>query len=142
MPTAEPTLRPLQFCKAVGCHALTRHRRGYCPKHLWPEKDEASRVNYQANHANQEQRKKAWSFYASPSWKALRTRVLAEEPYCRICKKRGYLTVSTHVDHIIPRADNTPELNFERNNLQALCKPCHYWKTQHDLKGTTAIFAG
>jgi 5-methylcytosine-specific restriction endonuclease McrA len=53
---------------------------------------------------------------------------LKENPTCSICQKQ--LTMKTmHIDHIVPLAaggDNEPD------NLQALCKPCHFSKTKEE----------
>jgi 5-methylcytosine-specific restriction protein A len=67
-----------------------------------------------------------------PAWRALRLVVLAEEPLCRECMKKGVLTLATEVDHIIPIVDGGGVL--DRSNLQPLCKPCHSRKTMLELR--------
>jgi 5-methylcytosine-specific restriction endonuclease McrA len=49
-------------------------------------------------------------------WRALRRRVLAEEPTCAV---DGCLMPSSQVDHVVPLARGGPEL--DRANLQGLC---------------------
>ena len=56
-----------------------------------------------------------------PAWRKLRAVVLAEEPYCRECP-----APSNEVDHIRPKRKGGTDA---RDNLQALCKPCHSRKT-------------
>lgn len=48
--------------------------------------------------------------------------MLREEPICRQCGKAD----SKEVDHIVPKELGGTD---ERENLQALCKPCHSTKT-------------
>jgi 5-methylcytosine-specific restriction protein A len=66
------------------------------------------------------------SQYQSDAWRSLRDRVLQEEPTCRRCKR----VPSTDVDHIVALADDGSF--WDRENLQALCKPCHSAKTGED----------
>jgi|GEM_PF-865417 len=74
----------------------------------------------------------------SAAWARLRALVLAEEPLCRHCSARGMVTPATEVDHIDDsRADYSD--NNSRDNLQALCKPCHSVKTSASMgKATSA----
>ena len=64
-------------------------------------------------------------FTNSPRWRRLRLVVLSEEPICRECKRE----LSTDVDHIKPRSTH-PELAWDRDNLQGLCRSCHSEKTR------------
>lgn len=58
-------------------------------------------------------------------WDRLRLIVLEEAGYqCEKCGRVGRL----EVDHVRPRRV-APELAWERSNLQALCRPCHFAKT-------------
>lgn len=57
-----------------------------------------------------------------PTWPQLRRRVLIEEPLCRRCGQRA-----TDVDHVVPLWRGGSQ---GRENLQALCKPCHRQKTR------------
>jgi len=41
-----------------------------------------------------------------------------------MCLAAGKVTPSGPIDHIIPHHGD-PKLFFDRNNLQALCQPCH-----------------
>lgn len=61
--------------------------------------------------------------YGQPMPRALRLRVLVEEPRCRGCG-----APATEVDHIEPRY-RRPDLFLVRTNLQALCRRCHARKT-------------
>ena len=66
-----------------------------------------------------------------PTWRRLRAWVLAREPLCRECRRKGRVTQGTEVDHI-----DGDSFNNARENLQGLCKPCHTRKTnQHDGAG-------
>jgi 5-methylcytosine-specific restriction endonuclease McrA len=59
---------------------------------------------------------------------------------CQECHKRGVLTPSSIVDHIIP-IDVRPDWRLEIGNTQVLCVGCHAVKTAEDkrrygLRGT------
>src|SRR5262245_51217934 len=59
---------------------------------------------------------------------------------CQACLKRGMLTPSSIVDHIIP-IDVRPDWRLEIGNTQVLCRTCHAVKTDEDkrkygLRGT------
>jgi len=60
---------------------------------------------------------------------AMRKRVLAEEPLCRICLAAGRVTASTIADHIVNKAEGGSD---ERENYQGACKPCHDVKTTEE----------
>ncbi|MCS6490770.1 HNH endonuclease [Burkholderia thailandensis] len=63
----------------------------------------------------------------SAAWQRLRSLVLAEEPLCRECSKRGQIVPATDVDH----HDGNPG-NNELENLVPLCHACHSRKTAAD----------
>jgi 5-methylcytosine-specific restriction protein A len=69
------------------------------------------------------------SAYGS-GWSRLRTRVLAEEPRCRLCG-----APSNEVDHIVPLAAGGTN---ERGNLRALDTACHKLKTAADSRAGKA----
>lgn len=58
----------------------------------------------------------------------MRSRILIEEPLCRICLAMGRprYTPSTIADHIVPKAEGGGD---ERENYQGVCLPCHKVKT-------------
>ncbi|MGH9918824.1 MAG: HNH endonuclease [Nitrososphaerales archaeon] len=62
-----------------------------------------------------------------PCWTALRRRVLAEEPLCRICGEPA-----EEVDHVWPLGRGGTS---DRQNLQALCRPCHEDKSMGEQPG-------
>ncbi|MDR2342834.1 MAG: HNH endonuclease [Campylobacteraceae bacterium] len=61
-------------------------------------------------------------FYKSAQWKKIRERVLAKEPFCRICGRAAQV-----VDHIVEIKDGGSKLAYD--NLQPLCHSCHNRKT-------------
>ncbi len=61
-------------------------------------------------------------------WRALRSRILEAEPFCRECRRRGIQTAATMVDHI-QSIREAPELRLDAKNLQPLCWRCHNAKT-------------
>lgn len=72
-------------------------------------------------------------FYTRKIWQKARKVILSKEPFCRMCRERGVLTIATDVDHIIPlKVDQS--LALAEDNLQPLCKACHNAKTKEDEK--------
>ena len=64
-------------------------------------------------------------------WKALRQQVLRRDNYkCVSCSAAGDL----EIDHVKPVRD-APELAYEIDNLQALCRQCHSAKTRAEVFG-------
>lgn len=72
-------------------------------------------------------------------WRKTRQQVLARDHYeCVRCKEEGKLTINQHqsleVDHIL-ELETHPELAYELDNLQTLCK-YHHNKNMADLNLT------
>ncbi|MBM6506687.1 HNH endonuclease [Staphylococcus pasteuri] len=68
-------------------------------------------------------------FYMRAKWRKTRQQVLARDHYeCVRCKEKGKLTINQHqsleVDHIL-ELETHPELAYELDNLQTLCKYHH-----------------
>lgn len=98
--------KPLRPCGAAGCPTLVAS--GVCAEHTRerPRPDADSQP-----------------FYNSTRWKAIRATIRAQEPICRECKRRPSATV----DHV-----NGDYRDNRRENLQALCWPCHQKKSGID----------
>lgn len=58
----------------------------------------------------------------------MRTRQLAERPWCEACLVQGIHEPAEEVDHIKPHRGD-PSLFFDEKNLQSLSKRCHSEKT-------------
>lgn len=82
------------------------------------------------------QRRRAPSQLSSRRWRALRDRVVAEEPLCRL--QLSCCTVrSTTADHIIP-VKNRPDLKYVRGNLRGACQPCNMRRGSRPLSEVRA----
>lgn len=69
-------------------------------------------------------------------WQDERQNYLWRNPLCVCCKAKGKFVAATVVDHIVPHKGDE-KLFWDRNNWQALCKPCHDHKTlTEDIKRT------
>ena len=55
-------------------------------------------------------------------WQALRNAILAAEPHCRHCARRGIERLAQMVDHIEP-IRTAPERRLDPTNCQPLCWP-------------------
>lgn len=63
-------------------------------------------------------------------WKRIREQVLTDEPLCRSCATKGFVTLAHEVDHIVPLWEGGKEYDFA--NLQPLCCDCHIIKTSEE----------
>ncbi|MGL5563177.1 MAG: HNH endonuclease signature motif containing protein [Tannerellaceae bacterium] len=67
----------------------------------------------------------------SPEWRKLRAIKIAQNPVCEACEKLDRTTPAEEVHHIIPiestkSVARMTRLAFDINNLQSLCKKCHF----------------
>ncbi len=90
-------------CRHPGCPEITVER--YCPTHTYQAQPDNRPSSTARGYGYQHQQ--------------LRTQVLQEEPYCRLCGRP-----SGHMDHIDGNVKNN-----NRDNLQGLCASCHSKKT-------------
>lgn len=77
---------------------------------------------------------------AGSKWKRIRLEHLASEPLCRKCRKYDRVTLAEEVDHIKPLWEGGEE--YDRDNLQSLCSPCHIEKTSEEAKRRAKQFNG
>ncbi len=59
-------------------------------------------------------------------WRNLSKRLRRQIGICERCQQQGKVRVCDQIDHIVPIADGGDRL--ARENLWALCTPCHEWK--------------
>ncbi len=106
------TVAPTRYCAHPLCPNVTDG--GYCAEHARAK--EHRRFNF------------AWRrLYRAKKWKWTRMVVLREEPFCRDCEARNETTASSEVHH---KQRPLCETEFyRRDNLMALCKPCHAVRT-------------
>ncbi|NLI35650.1 MAG: HNH endonuclease [Bacteroidales bacterium] len=74
----------------------------------------------------QERRK----IYNSERWQRLRTWKLANNPLCEMCLKKGIITPTEDIHHIVSFMTTTDRLEryrlaYDMDNLMSLCKRCH-----------------
>ena len=65
--------------------------------------------------------------YKSKEWRGrggLRERVLARDPLCVRCQRRGLIVPSTVVNHKRPHKGDR-DLFFDERNCEGTCKACH-----------------
>jgi len=96
-------------CNWPGCPEAIKAGDRYCKEH-WKE-------YYQ--HQDKRRGKTKERGYGG-RWQKIRIRVLADEPFCRECKRQGRVAGATVVHHIDGNV-----WNIKINNLEPLCKPCH-----------------
>lgn len=71
--------------------------------------------------------------YNDQRWQVMRVAQLSDEPWCADCLEDGGAHVfATDVDHIEPHHGD-PELFFDPENLQSLCRSHHSAKTAKEV---------
>ena len=78
-------------------------------------------------------------FCSSWRWRKARKMFLRRHPLC--ANPHGIHTEpvpATDVDHIKPRCDR-PDLSFDFDNLQSLCKQCHSIKTASERRSSVTL---
>lgn len=108
---------PVRLCLDETCPNVATHG-GRC-------------IEHQRSHARTH-RPKFLSVYKSKRWRMLRKRVLFEEPICQDCGG----ALAAEVDHIVALEDGGAP--YARDNVQALCGPCHGRKTWRERNARRA----
>jgi 5-methylcytosine-specific restriction protein A len=103
---------PLRYCAEPGCPERTANSR--CPRHM-TEQRRVRNVTYDER------------LYRQKKWLDLRLDVIGERPEC---EDRGpnCRILSQEVHHKVKRTDDLG-LFYDRDNLMALCRPCHSERT-------------
>lgn len=105
MPTSPKTICPR-------CGRATKGRCGCTPKVDTRDRQEQHRRNV----------------VYGRQWKAFRMKYLTEHPLCVDCEEAGRLEPANEVHHRAKVKDE-PELQYDCDNLMALCKTCHNART-------------
>jgi 5-methylcytosine-specific restriction protein A len=112
-------MAPLRACRWPGCPGFAV-ADGRCAMHRRPPAPALADVF----RASDRRRGSAHRRGYGRDWRATRALVLAGEPLCRACQKRGYVTAATEVHHLV-RVDEDPARRLDPENLVPLCKRCH-----------------
>ena len=77
------------------------------------------------------------AFYTSPAWRKIQAKVLKKNHWeCRRCKNRGLVVRATTVHHK-KYLRRYPELALDEDNLEPICKKCHYEEHHRAKAGFT-----
>ena len=106
--------KPMVPCRHGNCARLVPAGAMYCEEH-------------KALHPNGDRKTAAERGYGK-RWNRERKLFLVAHPFCCEHLKEHRYVAATVVDHIIPHRGN-PELMWNKDNWQALCKECHDRKT-------------
>jgi len=107
-------------CAQRGCPAIVVGR--FCDAH--------QKAYNQKRYANRHAHQKLYDY----KWQKARDYYLSKHPFCRQCEHDGMTTAATEVDHIDPHKGD-PAIFWNKDNWQALCKPCHSRKTVQEDGG-------
>jgi 5-methylcytosine-specific restriction protein A len=83
--------------------------------------------NLAREHARENWEVRKW--YRTARWRALRKRVIGEQPVCDDCQAEGRVEAAVEVDHTIPHRGSS-RLFWSRQNLKGKCKSHHSQKTR------------
>ena len=116
-------------CVTAGCEELAAVDDRRCDHHaaqkLASDKARKAKAHGQADVAQWRQ------LYASVAWRKARRAFLKANPLCVDCGGVGVVKSANEVDHI-ERHLGDRKMFWDRNNWQALCKPCHSRKTARE----------
>lgn len=73
---------------------------------------------------------------ATQRWRRLRELVLNADPLCAECRRQGRTVAAREVDHIVPVHQGGTDA---RENLQGLCRPCHWSKTATEARDRRTV---
>ena len=104
-------------CAQSGCPELTTDPSCKCPEH---RKEQVKRYD--------KDRGSSYTRGYDRRWSKARIRFLSENPLCVMCMERGFENAATVVDHKKAHKGD-PELFWDEDNWQSLCKPDHDRKT-------------
>ena len=108
-------MRPLRPCTKPGCPVL-HGEGGRCAK---------CRRKKQRQEDSEPARKEAKRFYNSERWRRTSNRYKEAHPLCERCLAKGFWDAPSEETHHIKSLREHPELAFDWDNLEALCKTCH-----------------
>jgi 5-methylcytosine-specific restriction protein A len=104
-------------------------RKHYCADHLVQHKKNYGKQVYQQKKQYEKDRGSAASRGYGKRWQKAREYFLNHNPICIRCERdKEIIKPARVVDHIRPHKGNQ-KLFWDRENWQALCKPCHDRKT-------------
>lgn len=112
MPSAAP--KP---CNHAGCGVLVRDGSGRCLPHKQLERKELDARRGTAHERGY-----------TGAWQKARAGFLRSHPLCAAHATKGETVAALVVDHIVPHKGDRV-LFWDYGNWQALCKPCHDYKT-------------
>ena len=102
--------RPKRPCSFPGCPNLTDGR-------FWEEHEKQENKRYETYDRDPAVRKRY-----GRAWKRIRDSYAAAHPLCEMCQAEGKLTPTEEIHHKLPLSKGG---THARENLIALCKPCH-----------------
>ena len=102
--------KPKHPCHHPGCPKLTDDR--FCDEH---------KKLHNRNYEKYGRDKTAKRKYGR-AWKRIRDRYAAEHPFCELCYEKGVMAKTEQIHHKLPLSEGG---THDRNNLIALCRPCH-----------------
>lgn len=102
--------KPAHPCSRQGCPELTHGR--FCKRHAREENARYEKYD----------RDPAIAARYGSVWRKVRARYVTSHPLCEQCHKKGRLTPTQEVHHILPLSRGG---THDFSNLMALCKPCH-----------------
>lgn len=114
---------PSRPCHHPTCAEYVRPGVRYCPAHetAGAQVDRSQRRERDRHYDQHARDPEAKRFYNSAAWLRVRDEVLGDSPVCQRCNAAW----SEHVHHRKPLAECAEAERLARDNLMAVCPPCH-----------------
>lgn len=97
----------MRYCLYPGCNNIVQS--GYC--------DEHKKYNHPDDRPSSHKRG------YTTKWEKVRAVKIKQNPLCEMCEKKGIITPSDIVHHIVPISQGGAVLDYD--NLMSLCNKCH-----------------
>lgn len=118
------------ICNHPSCNNLVEKKNTYCEEHIQHQiEDDRKKKERELKF-----RKGRWSnspndkLYNTPRWRELSKKIREEQPFCSFCSS----TENLQVHHIV-KPNGNPTMFFDRDNLQVICRKCHYRETKKEI---------
>jgi 5-methylcytosine-specific restriction protein A len=118
-------------CAKGGCQRIASAGLRYCAPHQTEadQREQFRKELLQKELARDPDSNRRQSVYKTARWARLRTRHLADHP---LCEHPGCRAIGEEVDHRTPHRGD-PDLIWDPENLQTLCKRHHSSKTGREI---------
>ena len=121
-----------RLCCHAGCHRFRLPDSKYCEVHREADEAERERQKQEYLQKKYQHRPSRYSeLYNTMEWRLMRAEYLKDHPFCECCGT----TENLQVHHKYPEGVDysSPEMFFNVNALETLCRRCHAKETSRRM---------